>query len=473
MIQDQYRREMECRLPRKEALEHLYEMTEGGSNMRQIRRLSPWAAAVIAACALLTVTAAAATAPAVWEALTSHLGRFAPYAQTIQATACTDQGIEVQVLSALSDDLETRVYLSVRDTTEDRLDGCLRLEGRLSLGERGLPSPDGTPQDQAASAATSHFTLLSYDPETKTALLSASIHHGVWYGASGQIGQSARLTLTGLTTQGWSLHSSIIGTAIPAETLESLPAEAGSQVLLTPSDIIGLGYTDAILPQERLVLAPEQNPMALPGTEDMWVSSIGFAGDGCLHLRLGLSEGVQPESFFTGDVYLPKGDSDDRWYTSHVLLLPDGVDILFPLIKSEDLPRLSEGQVRVYGGYTRPGTAIQGSWTASFRLEHHASRPLSWTGELAGRQVTQVRVSPLSVVIYSSDQGGFADTPLVAVKKDGTTVSAQPDIGRYGNTAGASETPVWDTVNTWKFEEPVDVEDIASLTLLGESIPVD
>ena len=90
--------------------------------------------------------------------------------------------------------------------------------------------------------------------------------------------------------------------------------------------------------------------MALPGTEDMWVSSIGFAGDGCLHLRLGLSEGVQPESFFTGDVYLPKGDGDDRWYTSHVLLLPDGVDILFPLIKSEDLPRLSEGQVRVYGG---------------------------------------------------------------------------------------------------------------------------
>ena len=146
----------------------------------------------------------------VWEALTSHLGRFAPYAQTIQATACTDQGIEVQVLSALSDDLETRVYLSVRDTTEDRLDGCLRLEGRLSLGERGLPSPDGTPQDQAASAATSHFTLLSYDPETKTALLSASIHHGVWYGASGQIGQSARLTLTGLTTQGWSLHSSCL-----------------------------------------------------------------------------------------------------------------------------------------------------------------------------------------------------------------------------------------------------------------------
>ena len=187
---------------------------------------------------------------------------------------------------------------------------------------------------------------------------------------------------------------------------------------------------------------------------------------------MGLSEGVQLESFFTGDVYLPKGDSDDRWYTSHVLLLPDGVDILFPLIKSEDLPRLSEGQVRVYGGYTRPGTAIQGSWTASFRLEHHASRPLSWTGELAGRQVTQVRVSPLSVVIYSSDQGGFADTPLVAVKKDGTTVSAQPDIGRYGNTAGAGETPVWDTVNTWKFEEPVDVEDIASLTLLGEHIPV-
>lgn len=475
-MQDQYRREMERLLPRREALERLYEMTEGGTEMKQVRRWSFRAAVVVLACAALTVTAAAAAAPAVWEALTGHLGRFVPYAQTIQGASCTDQGIEVQVISALADDLESRVYLSVRDVEGDRLNEHLTLEGRLTIGEQRLPESGGEEGISIASVnSTRSFTLLSYDPETRTALFSASVSCGELLEENGLTEQDkARLTLTGMSSRPGEFCGSIPGTAIPGGTLASLPAEKDSTVLLTPGDVANLGYTDAVLPRERVVLAPEQNPMALPDTEDIWVSSLGFAADGCLHLRLGLAEGVVPVSkCFYGDIYLPEGDFDSRWYTVQVLLLDHGVDILFPLIKTEDLPLLAGGEVRLSGDYTRPGAALEGSWSVSFQLEHYTSRTLGWTGELAGRQVDQVTVSPLSVTMRSNDKGGFHSAVLAAVLEDGTAVSARPGAGCYANVGPAGGEPVWDTFNTWRFEEPVDPADIVSLTLLGETIPVD
>ena len=105
-MKDRYSCEMDRLEPRREKLDELYKMIEGGTEMKQAKRLSRRTAAVILACAVLTITAAAAAVPAVWETLQRQLGAFAPYAQTIDGAVCQDQGMEVQVLSALSDGLE-------------------------------------------------------------------------------------------------------------------------------------------------------------------------------------------------------------------------------------------------------------------------------------------------------------------------------------------------------------------------------
>ena len=55
------------------------------------------------------------------------MGPFAPYAQTIKGASCADQGIKIQILSALSDDLAARFYLSVQDVEGDRLNQFLEL----------------------------------------------------------------------------------------------------------------------------------------------------------------------------------------------------------------------------------------------------------------------------------------------------------------------------------------------------------
>ena len=88
-------------------------------------------------------------------------------------------------------------------------------------------------------------------------------------------------------------------------------------------------------------------------------------------------------------------------------------------------------------------------------------------------------VSPLSVTMSSNASGGF-HLPLYAVKKDGSAVAAQPGPGSYSNLDAAAEIngeltgepKGWKAYNTWKFEEPVEVEDIVSLKLGDAVIPV-
>lgn len=474
-MKDRYKLEMDRLGPRQEKLDVLYEMIEGGTEMKQAKRLSRKTAAAILVCAVLTITAAAAAVPAVWETLQSQLGAFAPYAQTIDGAVCRDQGIEVQVLSALSDDLEARFYLSVRDVEGDRLNENLILRGQLEA--------EATPKEEweegqwirAATAPNHSFKLLSYDPETKTALFSTSI----WYVKEDEPGRNARLSLTEITTKSAKMTGTASCASITDQVLESLPVGERDQFIFKASDTDGLPYTDAVLPGKQVVLAPGQTPMPIEGNDDIRISSMGFASDGCFHVRLEFAEGVsvldeEGSSWFLCTL----SQTEKTAFEENAMwerLVPGGMDILFPLYKAEDLEQLQNGLVEFYGNYTRPGTAIAGDWNIDFQIEHHLSVTLDWTGELAGQQVEQVTLSPLSVTMRSIGPGGFNSVPLYAVKKDGSTVAAEPGRGSYSSRAIDADAgePVWDAYNTWRFEEPVDLEELVCLTLKGERIPVD
>ena len=431
-------------------------------------------AAVILICAALTVTAAAAV-PTVREALRAYLGAFAPYAQTIDGAVCTDQGIEVQVLSAISDDMEARFYLAVRDVKENRLNESLRLEGSLTAGEAKDPDKK-LPRSVIGGYSSDYFDFISYDPETKTALFSTRI---LYQNTSRPTGD-AELSLTGMNTLQGELYEYVSCAAVTGATLESLSADENTKVVLSPSSVEGTGYTDDVLPGTRVVLSPGQTPLSIEGTGVVRVSSMGFAGDGCFHIRLEFAEGMSPwvdesrgHSMFYVD--LIDDDGDPKYYICQERIVEGGIDILFPLITTEDLEEVQRRQARIYGSYTRPGTDIAGDWSARFEMDYYPSVTLDWTGELSGWQVRQVTVSPLSVSMGCSGSNSTAglNAPLCAVKKDGSTVAAKPGPGRYYNTASANgEEDNWDAYVTWRFEEPVDVEEVASLTLGDAVIPV-
>lgn len=464
-MRNQYKSEMETLTPRREALEQLYTSIEEETGMNRSKRFSGRAAAILV-CAVLMVTAAAAAVPTVREALLGQLGVFAPYAQTIEGVSCTDQGLEVRVLSALSDNLNARVYLSVQDREADRLDQCLTLKGRLTTGAELAQPDDEAPSLSVGGVGTSQFRLLSYDADTKTALFSARIY----YGDSAQPVPNARLSILGMTTQEGQLYGSVSCSTVTAQTLESLPAEG--RVIFRPSDLDNRAEMDALIPSRPVALVPEQTPMPIAGTGDMWISSMGFAGDDFFHIRLGLAEGVEPEERgFFSDLFL-LGATDERLYTYQEILVDGGMDILFPLIHPEDLDLVKRCEARFYGPYDRPGMRLEGSWAVDFQMDYHPFQVLDWTGELAGWQVRQLTLSPLSVTMHSNASGGLDNVTLYAVKADGSTVAAQPGTGRYTNLEALRQGAGWDAFNTWEFQEPVDPAEITSLTVLGKTIPV-
>lgn len=488
MLNDQYKREMEQFGPRQEELEKLCTLIEGGTDMKWKKWLGRKAVVAIAACAALTLTAAAA-APTVWEALRAQQGPFAPYTQTIEGAKCTDEGIEIQVLSAISDDLAARFYLAVRDVEEDRLNECLTLTGTLTAGE----NKEELPLAYSGGYSTRHFELLSYDSESRTALFSTQINYQDVARPNGK----ARLEITGMTTRkAQILEDASCGTVTGAE-LKSLGAGEDDTVVHSPSSVDGIGYTDDILPDEQVVLAPGQNPVDIEGTEDMRISSMGFASDGRFHIRLEFAEGVKPATFepvnmdsetgvnlCAGQVRallycdLMNGDGDMRYYVCQARLVEGGMDILFPLLTAEDLEEIQSRRARISGTYIRPGMDLEGDWATEFEVEYYESTVLDWTGELEGWQVEQVTVSPLNVTIkrHSGDkQGAFGPgVMLYAVKQDGSTVAAEPGPSGYTNEgalAGESEDR-WEAFETWRFEEPLDLDEIVSLKLMDTEIPI-
>ena len=130
MLKDQYRREMDQIVWTGEQEQRLKEkMEEASGKPRQMARRFILIPAI---CAALLVGALAAGS-VLWQKLQTAQGPFAGIAQTVEGATCTDEGIEVQVLSALADEVRSKVYFTVRDVEGDRLDEALTLK----KGERG------------------------------------------------------------------------------------------------------------------------------------------------------------------------------------------------------------------------------------------------------------------------------------------------------------------------------------------------
>ena len=116
---------------RKNAVrEKAFTAKRGGSALRR-------GAAAALVCTALCVTAVAA-GPSLWQYIQARQGPFAGLAQTVEGAVCTSGGIEIQVLSALADDVRGEVYFTVRDVEGDRLDSQLTLRcGRTVIWRAG------------------------------------------------------------------------------------------------------------------------------------------------------------------------------------------------------------------------------------------------------------------------------------------------------------------------------------------------
>ena len=405
------------------------------------RRLTRRGLVAAAAAAALTVTALAA-GPTLWQAIQNDLGSRAPYATEVEA-ACEDQGIRIEGVRALADGRMVRVYFTAQDLNENRLDETTQISYSLM----------GTGRDVWPYGSYS-VRQLSYDPDSRTCLfvLTATGRENVPEGAV--LCLDVERLLGGYQSVSQRISASSEQTGITEKLLPSTRTQDGSTVLL---------------PQPELESADAGTPFS--------IVAAGFAEDGNLHVRVRPANRAVWQNVTVCATILNEDGAGIGRDLEQVTLVEGDLDYCLEGFGLEQLPRLTQVEMLVdYSALSKP---VEGEWAIEIPLQtvesEHFSISLALPADLEseGSVMAQaLELSPLSLTLVCDQDTMYLEdgktlrfitlekfTPTV-VLKDGTVL---PPTYADGNSWWA----------TWAFDQPIDPEQVVSITLNGQTIPVD
>lgn len=431
-----YRRQVERAGPTQAQLARVVERLEreekGAGKMSKRKRV----VSTVLAAALLTAAlsiAALAASPTLRQSLESFLGSFAPYSREVEGVSATDQGIEIKVVSALTDEVDGTAYLEVTDKTGDRLgeDTVLRLNVS-AMARHGLEP-------------------IAYDRESKTALYAVDldtaineIHMGraenlelvcnSIYPGRVELPCEKREKLLDGTEYVWEQGTDIPKSLYTARTLQTRP--------MTEKEKEGYSshYWDIPVP------LPNQTPADL-GSDYFSLSSLGFDENGSLHIQLALAEGVYLANAYGLDVDICPGYwlSDLRLsngITCRCLLLEGGryVDVTYVEITPDMVDRLPDATVTGVV-YTEP--PIEGTWELSFPYEVLPGKELTLDRPFCVEGVTlegvRLTATRLQLTLTGDKKGVFfGGLPLHVYCRDGSVLKLDgfDQVPFYQNGAG-------------------------------------
>ncbi len=432
---------------------------EAGAQKR--RGLSRLAAVSLAAalCAALAVTALAVS-PTLREALQNALGLFGPYSQEVEGLCAVDQGIEVKVISALSDGNTAKVYYEVRDLSGDRLDGFLYDDLKL------MPASYDAPW---VSFGGGGDLTIEYDEETKTALRTGS------FSADGPSAEKLTLDFDiRKFSPGLHLEEPAIDPAwIARETLKTKTLENG-----------------------KVVLAPEQNPRSLD-SDCLSLSSFGSGEDGVIHFQV-KAEGDASQwdreecvIYFGGKSrsdtapYYPRTNrylatretthmtAEEKERTDPVTWFEQDGAFYWDVRTGITPADLAEGDVEWYKTlcaycYTCP--PIEGEWSLEIATQPVEQIRVDVTGPgltLNDITIKNMYLSVLGCTIESDPNGGAGTLvfPLTVYLRDGRVMShiLYDSLYHAGGYA----------VNHWSFPEPVEPGEVTAIALGQWCVPIE
>ena len=182
----------------------------------------------------------------------------------------------------------------------------------------------------------------------------------------------------------------------------------------------------------NVVLKANQTPQASPDTADFSVSSMGFDGEGRFHIRLEMAEGFDAGWLLA----MPYNAAGEQMGTTlDEMAVDGGMDFVIGDITPADWADMT--CIRVYGAYRGPEAAIKGSWILPVTLEPAEERTLTLDRQAGPYRLDTLELSPLSAALtWEHIDGGQ---------------------GR----------------DYWVFTQPLELEEVASVTIAGETFPVE
>lgn len=425
MLSDDYKKEMEHMGPSGAELDRLMDvLTEEQSGGRSPVRggLKRRGAVLLAACALLAVTALAA-GPTLWQMLQNGLGPFVPYVSQVEACAVEDQGLRMTLEGSLSDGLLTKFYVAVTDLAGDRLDERTKTDIRT----------DGTWLSNVAVMGTKQFPD-GYDAENKTALYEV-----MCFGMD--FTQPITISASSFQPQYYDFEQSV--TDLSGLTDQALPSKAG--------------------PEGQVILAEQTGAQTFPDLPGLSITA-GVASDGLFHVRFWEEEGYQdqhvllamPMSRATGEHY----QSAEDVYTE----LPDGVDVAFPALTAALVSDVES--IVLYGSYHGPAPAIEGTWNLEdVQLEQVETKVIEDCGTYGVFVIDSIQISPLGVsVAYRNTPG---EKGVFTYQHECTIHLADGTDIKPGGPGGFMS--IGGNYATWSFESPVELDQISSLSFYGQT----
>lgn len=406
------RRALEAVGPTPAQLKDLTDKLEAAQEAPARRRPGRRAVVALALCAVLMVTAVAA-GPSMWNILAEYLGPYAPFAQEMEGTA-SDQGVRLELVSAVSDGYTAQIFYTITDEEGGRFNAdhttvAASLEG-TNLGGMSTGS-----------------RIVSYDADSNTLLMEVS--------ATGiDTSQPLELVVEKIDPSSYMLRNSRFPAEVPEKPLETETTEDGD-----------------------VVLKAEQNPQTSSDTDVVRISSVGFDEEGNFHIRLAFAEGI------TGMLLArPCGADGTPLANIQAAEVEGGMDCLVV----EDFDPADLAYIQVYGPYRGPEQAIEGEWTLPLEIEAAEQKVVQVDRTLEdGVYVDRVEVSGMNIAVFfqSEDVDWFT---LWITDRSGETIGVP--LNYMNRRVNGTDT----SCGLWSFETPMDLEDIASVTFLGETFPL-
>lgn len=427
--------------PSREARERILRIPQPRG---RARGLSWRTAALAAVLACLLATSAFAAVPGLAERLAGLLGGFAPYAQVEEGLSAADRGITVRLVSAMADQGMARILLEVSGD----------LKGGMQVGETAPLdgyirwAPDGEPRYPTTSIFG--FTCAGADRETGTYLVEGRI-----WTALPRDNREMSVEIDGFTTT-------------------SQMVNRGADEFWLPLEGTGPAEWETLETGE-VVLTPGQSNLEIPGIPEACLSSVGFDGDGLLHILYEMPEETAADAYSatalawlidttreegahhygTGTAGQERGEME----SPEVRVVRDGrvyLDRSYMGIAPEEIGNWGISHVSV--GYDNAGP-IQGEWRIDFRAQEMPTRQLPLTGETDwGDQLpSSLSITPWSVRLIGGARVTFHDTPCTVTLRGGTVLEL-PGVQMHS----VDPREGWETrernVGFWEFEQPVDPE---------------